>query len=175
MPIDGIGHQMHNNIEFPSGQAIVDTINLFDGLGVENEVTELDVSIYSGSFPNAIGDYSEIPFDRFVLQGYRYRTFFQAFRQLAGKIKSVTLWGQADDHTWLTSPARVDAPLLFDTSLKTKLAYWGAIDPLQLPGADLVTTISAEPTTVPAGKCRAPRDHRQESGRSHHGGTLPDQ
>jgi endo-1,4-beta-xylanase len=151
VPVDGIGHQMHNNIEFPSGQAIIDTIELFDGLGIENEVTELDVSIYSGSFPGAIGDYSEIPFDRFVLQGYRYRTFFQAFRQLAGKIKSVTLWGQADDHTWLTSPGRVDAPLLFDTSLKAKLGYWAAVDPLQLPGADLVTTIGAEPTTAPAG------------------------
>jgi len=150
-PVDGIGHQMHNNIEFPSGQAIVDTIELFDGLGIENEITELDVSIYSGSFPVAIGDYSEIPFDRFVVQGYRFRTFFQAFRQLAGKIKSVTLWGQGDDHTWLTSPGRVDAPLLFDTSLRAKLAYWAAVDPLQLPGADLVTTLSAEPTSATAG------------------------
>ena len=63
----------------------------------------------------------------------------------------MTLWGQADDHTWLTSAGRVDAPLLFDTSLKAKLAYWAAVDPLQLPGADLVTTVSAQPATVPAG------------------------
>jgi endo-1,4-beta-xylanase len=152
VPIDGIGHQMHNNVEFPSGQAVVDTINMFDALGVENVITELDVSIYSGSLPGPIADYAEIPADRLVMQGYRYRTFFQAFRQLQGKIKWVTLWGQADDHTWLTSNTRADAPLLFDIALKKKLAYWGVVDPLQLPGADLSTSISGATNDVPAGQ-----------------------
>jgi endo-1,4-beta-xylanase len=151
VPIDGIGHQMHNNIDFPSGQAIIDTINMFHDLGVENEVTELDVSIYSGSNPNAIDDYALIPQDIFVRQGYRYRIFFDAFRQLQGKIGSVTFWGQADDHTWLTSATRVNGPLLFDTSLKKKFAYWGVIDPLQLPGADLSTTVIADSNTVVSG------------------------
>jgi endo-1,4-beta-xylanase len=45
VPIDGIGHQMHNNVDFPSGQAIIDTINMFSGLGMDNQVTEMDVSI----------------------------------------------------------------------------------------------------------------------------------
>ncbi len=142
---------MHNNIDFPSGQAIIDTINLFHDLGVDNEVTELDISIYSGSNPTAIDDYALIPQDIFVRQGYRNRIFFDAFRQLAGKIGSVTFWGQADDHTWLTSSARVNGPLLFDTSLKKKFAYWGVIDPLQLPGADLSTSVVADTNTVVSG------------------------
>jgi endo-1,4-beta-xylanase len=54
IPVDGVGHQMHNNVDFPSGQAIIDTIELFHGLGVKNEVTELDVSIYSNSLPGPI-------------------------------------------------------------------------------------------------------------------------
>ena len=37
------------------------------------------------------------------MQGYRYRDFFQAFKQLTGKLTVVTFWGQADDHTWLAS------------------------------------------------------------------------
>jgi hypothetical protein len=152
IPIDGIGHQMHNNVDFPSGQAIMDTINMFYGLGIDNQITELDVSVYSNSFPNSVTDYADIPADRFLLQGYRYRTFFDAFRQLQGKISSITFWGQADDHTWLTSAARVNAPLLFDTSLKKKLAYWGIIDPLQLPGADVSTTISADSAAVQSGQ-----------------------
>jgi endo-1,4-beta-xylanase len=152
IPIDGVGHQMHNNIEFPSAQAIIDTINMFHDLGMDNQITELDVSIYSGSFPTAILDYADIPPDRFVRQGYRYSIFFQAFRQLQGKISSITFWGQADDHTWLTSAQRVNAPLLFDTSLKKKLAYWGVIDPLQLPGADLATSVSADASQVQAGQ-----------------------
>ena len=67
--------------------------------------------------------------------------FFQAFKQPQGKIKSVT-FGKADNQTWLTSAGRVDGPLLFDVSFKNKLAYWGVVDPLQLPGADLSTTMS---------------------------------
>jgi len=151
VPLDGVGHQMHNNVDFPSGQAIVDTINLFHGLGLDNQITELDVSVYSNSFPGPVTDYSDIPAGRFLLQGYRYRTFFEAFKQLKGKISNVTFWGQADDHTWLTTAGRVNAPLLFDTSLKKKLAYWGVVDPLQLPGADISASIKAQPDPVLSG------------------------
>ncbi len=151
VPIHGIGHQMHNNIDFPSSQAIIDTVNMFDGIGLRNEVTELDVSIYSGSSTTIYDDYSIIPQDLFIRQGYRYGIFFDAFRQLQGKIDSITFWGQADDHTWLTTSGRVDGPLLFDQSLKKKFAYWGVIDPLQLPGADISTSISADSRIVLSG------------------------
>jgi hypothetical protein len=143
IPVDGVGHQMHNNVDFPSGQAIIDTIEMFHALGVKNEVTELDVSIYSNSLPGPIVDYFDIPEERLILQGYRYRTFFNAFKQLQGKIASITLWGQADDHTWLATAQRTDAPLLFDRSLLTKHAYWGVVDPLQLPGADVAVSLDA--------------------------------
>ena len=133
VPIDGIGHQMHNNVDFPSGQAIVDTINMFSGLGIDNQVTELDVSIYSGSNPVIYDDYALIPQSLFIKQAYRYKTFFDVYRQLTGKISSVTFWGLADDDSWLTSPTRVNAPLLFDQSFKHKLAYTAIIDPSQLP------------------------------------------
>jgi len=157
VPIDGVGHQMHNNVDFPSGAAVTNAIDTISALGVENSVTELDVSVYSNSFPGPVIDYTNIPADRFVLQGYRYRTFFEAFKQaaLAGKLKSVTTWGKSDAQTWLTSPTRVDGPLLFDISFKKKLAYWAVVDPLQLPGADLSTTMTAAPMTVPAGQAVA--------------------
>jgi endo-1,4-beta-xylanase len=135
VPIDGIGHQMHNNVDFPSAEAILETINLFAGLGIEQQFTELDVSIYSGSFSTPVVDYADIPADRFIRQAFRYRDFFQALRQLPGKVNSVTFWGQADDHTWLTSASQVNGPLLFDTSLQHKLAYSALVDPSQLPNA----------------------------------------
>ncbi len=157
VPIDGVGHQMHNNVDFPSGAAVTNAINTIHALGVENAVTELDVSVYSNSFPGPVIDYTNIPADRFVLQGYRYRTFFEAFKTLAleGKLKSVTTWGKSDQSTWLTSSTRVDGPLLFDISFKKKHAYWAVVDPLQLPGADLSTTMTAAPMTVPAGEAVA--------------------
>jgi len=126
---------MHSNIEFPSAAAVITTLNLCTALGLDNQITELDVSIYSGTFPQLFTAYEDIPTDRFVKQAFKYRDLFRSFRYLSGDISSVTLWGQADDHTWLTSSGRVNAPLLFDTGLKHKLAYTAIMNPSELPGA----------------------------------------
>jgi endo-1,4-beta-xylanase len=142
VPVDGVGHQMHNNIEYPSAAAIIETINRSAALGLDNQITELDVSIYSGTFPDPFGAYEDIPADRFVRQAFKYRDFFNSFRYLSNKISSVTFWGQADDHTWLTSGARVDAPLLFDPDLKHKLAYTAIVNPSELPGAGSTATFA---------------------------------
>ena len=102
VPIDGIGHQMHGNIEYPSADVVIATLNQFTALGLDNQVTQLDVSIYSSTFPQPFTAYEDIPADRFVRQAFRYRDLFRSFRYLSGDLSSVTLWGQADDHTWLT-------------------------------------------------------------------------
>ena len=112
----------------------------------------MDVSIYSGSFPTPFTSYTDIPQSRHVQVGYSYLGFVQALKQVSSKIVSITIWGTSDDKSWLTSSAKVDAPLLFDPSLQKKPAYWAFVDPLQLPGADLSTAITAAPTTVPAGQ-----------------------
>ncbi len=151
VPVDGVGHQMHNNFEFPPVQGFIDTVNQFAALGVLQHVTEFDVNIYSGSANTPIANYDEIPLDRHVKVAYHYRDYFEAFKKLKDKIQSVTLWGLADDNTWLTSSGRVNAPLLFNDQLKSKFAYWGVIDPLQLPGADLSTSVVADSNTVLSG------------------------
>jgi endo-1,4-beta-xylanase len=48
------------------------------------------------------------------------------YRSRRDKVSSVTLWGLADDDTWLDSfPIdRTDAPLLFDDKLRPKPAFW---------------------------------------------------
>ena len=150
IPIDGVGHQMHSNIGYPSVSSITDTINMFADLGVDNQITELDMSVYTDS----TSKYSVVPEDILIKQGYLYRDFFQAFRQLKGKISSVTFWVTADDHTWLsTFPiTRLDMPLLFDQQLLAKDAYWGVVDPLQLPGADISLTGSADSNSAVRGQ-----------------------
>ncbi len=142
IPIDGIGHEMHSNVQYPSAQSLVDTVNLFSSVGLDNEITELDISVYTDS----TSSYSTVPDSIIAEQGYRYRDYFQAFRQLKGKISSVTLWGIADDDTWLDSfPInRLDLPLLFDTNLQAKPAYWGVVDPSQLPGSGLTGSIASK-------------------------------
>src|SRR4030095_13081693 len=99
-------------IEYPPVQTIIDSINMFGTTGVEQSVTELDYSIYSGSFPTPFTIYTDIPASRHSMVGYSYRNFLQAIEQ-TGKIVSVTIWGTSDDKSWLTSSSRVDEPLAF--------------------------------------------------------------
>ena len=58
---------------------------------------------------------------------------------LKGKLDAVTFWGMGDDNTWLGNfPIhRLDLPLPFDTRLQAKPAYWGIVDPTELPGFGL--------------------------------------
>jgi endo-1,4-beta-xylanase len=131
VPIDGVGHQMHISIASPSAEVIEETILMFAELGVEQHITELDMSIYA----NDIDSYTTVPDEILVRQGKRYKAVFDAFKRQADHIQSVTFWGLADDHTWLkTFPvARINLPLLFDERLQAKPAYWGVVDPTKLP------------------------------------------
>lgn len=130
VPIDGVGHQMHINVGWPTVAETEAMLQKFAALGVTQQITEMDVSIYrdsSESFPAP-------PADRLLSQAYVYRDMLALFRRHAGQISSVTLWGLADDNTWLdTFPVtRKDAPLLFDTGLQAKSAYWGVVDPTRI-------------------------------------------
>jgi len=134
VPVHGIGMQMHINILNPSVAAIEETIEMFGELG-EVHITELDMSIYA----NDTDSYTTVPAEVLIKQGYRYKEIFEALRRQGqagtGKLHSVTLWGLADDHTWLSTfpTTRINLPLLFDEALQAKWAYWGIIDPSQLP------------------------------------------
>ncbi len=134
VPIDGIGHQMHENVEVSSKQSVIETINMFSSLKIDNQITELDISIYT-DYESKTGftDFRSIDEKLLIKQGYRYRDLFDAFKSLKGKISSVTFWSHSDDHSWLSKPNKIDSPLLFDRNLKSKHAFWGIIDPKKLP------------------------------------------
>jgi endo-1,4-beta-xylanase len=99
-------------------------------MGLDNQVTEMDVSVYTNST-----DTSPPTAEVLIKQAYRYRDVFDVFRELQAMISSVTLWGLGDDTSWLkTFPiTRDDKPLLFDEDLQAKPAFWGVVDPDQLP------------------------------------------
>lgn len=131
VPVDCVGHQMHVNVQNPSIASFRDTINAFAPLGVTQQVTEMDISVYT----NGTDSLPTIPEATLVQQGYRYRDFFREFRRLKEHISAVTVWGLGDDNTWLKSfpIRRLDLPLLFDEDLQAKHAFWGIVDPLRLP------------------------------------------
>ncbi|MNM16229.1 Endo-1,4-beta-xylanase A precursor [compost metagenome] len=132
IPVDGVGHQMHNGINNPTPAEIEETLNMFAGLGVENQVTELDISVYPN---NSAAGYTSLPKEVEIEQAYYYRDIFKVFKKVkdSAYLTSVTLWGLSDAHTWLTQSTRTDYPLLFDQELQAKLAYWAVVDPSKLP------------------------------------------
>ncbi|PLS01060.1 endo-1,4-beta-xylanase [Neobacillus cucumis] len=152
VPIDGVGHQSHIQIGWPSEADIEKTINMYADLGLDNQITELDVSMY-GWPVRAFPTYGAIPQQKFEDQADRYDRLFKLYEKLGDKISNVTFWGVTDNHTWLNDRADVyydqngnvvtdtnapyatvvrnsgkDAPFVFDPDYNVKPAYWAIID-----------------------------------------------
>jgi endo-1,4-beta-xylanase len=143
VPVDGVGHQLHVNIERPQVADIEQAITTFAALGLDNQITELDMSVYT----NNSDSYTAVPAEVSVEQGYRYAEVFDVLRRQRAHISSVTVWGLADDGTWLsTFPiTRLNTPLLFDGQLQAKPAYWGVVDASKLPARTRTLTVPAAP------------------------------
>jgi endo-1,4-beta-xylanase len=135
VPIDGVGHQSHIQVGWPSTADIEKSINMFAGLGLDNQITELDVSLYGWPPKPAYETYGMIPVEKLQAQADRYDQLFKLYEKLGDKISNVTFWGITDNHTWLNDRAQqynggvgVDAPFVFDPDNNVKPAYWAIID-----------------------------------------------
>lgn len=143
VPIDGVGLQCHINLApgtDPNEQSYHQTvenleqaIEMYASLGLDVQVTEMDLSVYLRGIqytPDMF--YTPETFTPEVQQqqAERYREFFELFRKHSDKISSVSLWGIADDNTWLSefSSGRQDFPLLFDAQQQPKPAFWTVVD-----------------------------------------------
>lgn len=125
--IDGLGLQGHWNVGFPSDDLIKQALDKFKTLGLEIQITEMDVSVYT----SATDPETEYTAEVEQMLTAAYSRFFKAFRSYRDDITSVTFWGLADDKTWLDNfpvAGRKNYPLLFDTELKPKKAYFTITD-----------------------------------------------
>lgn len=132
VPIDGVGHQTHINIEWPSVDQILESMQRFEELGLDNIITELDMSVYVYNDHN---DYGPVmPEHILQKQAQRYRDLFEGLKANKQLLSAVVFWGIADDHTWLSTfpVTRSEAPLLFDKQHQAKPAFWGVVDPSKL-------------------------------------------
>ena len=129
VPIDGIGHQTHISIEGPPVDAIIASMKKFKELGLDNLITELDMSLYAWNDRSDYG--AEVPEDVLERQADRYRELFDALKANKGLVSGVVFWGISDDHTWLSTfpVTRTEAPLLFDKNYQAKPAFWAVVDP----------------------------------------------
>ncbi len=127
VPIHAIGIQGHWQLGWPSADSIRQSLEMYSELGLEIQITELDISVY------AWGDNSMLPgmtLDLLKRQADRYQTLFNIFKDF-DQIKKVTTWGFADDDTWLDNHpvrGRKDWPMMFDIDQKPKEAFWRVVE-----------------------------------------------
>lgn len=133
VPIDGVGFQTHINLNYPSVEDIRKSIKRFAELGLDVQITELDISVYkSDTEPK-----KDITEDILLEQAYRYKSLFDMFKEEAalGNLSNVTIWGLTDDKSWLNDfpvKGRGNAPLFFDGNLKEKPVYTALVNPENL-------------------------------------------
>lgn len=107
--IDGMGMQSHWGVNGPSISEIENAFKRYAELGLEIEITELDIGLDGGTEEQ---------------QAERYREVFQLFKKYDHVITNVTLWGPSDDLSWRGD----DDPLLFNRNHEPKPAFWAIVD-----------------------------------------------
>jgi endo-1,4-beta-xylanase len=134
VPIHGVGLQGHWALNEPSREQLEKTLEDFSRLGLNIQITEMDISVYpkehasrERTAADASTDYTP---EKEQKQTDVYKMCFEVFRKYKSKISSVTFWNISDRHSWLDNfPVRnrKDYPLLFDRDLQPKKAYWAVV------------------------------------------------
>lgn len=138
--IDGIGMQGHYKMPTFNLANFEESIRTFTGMGLDVQLTELDLSIYAWGEPGIK------PFNETLKQQQAdlYGEIFRILRKYstpwekdAGVVTGATFWGVADDYTWLdsqnqagggSSADRKDYPLLFDIYHQPKKAFYAVFN-----------------------------------------------
>lgn len=134
VPIHGVGIQGHWSIFEPSEQELRDALDAYSQLGLQVQITELDVSLYKWEKETRERGADES--DAFTpeleqKQIEKYKMFFDVFREYKDVLTGVTFWNVSDHHTWLDNypvPGRKNYPLLFDQERQRKKAYEAVTD-----------------------------------------------
>jgi endo-1,4-beta-xylanase len=134
IPIHGVGLQGHWSINNPSQEELEKSIQLFSSLGLQVQVTELDVSVYAGRQGGQLingqrrDTTSTFTEEMERLQREKYKMAFDVFRKHRDKITGITFWNISDRYTWLDGRGRKNYPLLFDINRQPKKAYYDVVN-----------------------------------------------
>ena len=80
--IDGIGMEAHLDSRYPSASEFETAIEKFESLGLDIQITELDITNSTGT------------------NGKLYPQIFEVAMRHAKNISCVTLWGTTDERSW---------------------------------------------------------------------------
>lgn len=135
VPVNAVGLQGHWAINEPSAAKLDSTLADFSKLGLQIQVTELDISVYPKEHiarerkpEDSSTDYTP---EKEAMQTTVYKYCFALFRKYKKYITGVTCWNVSDKNSWLDNfpvKGRKDYPLLFDKNLQPKKAYWAIVE-----------------------------------------------
>ena len=145
VPITGVGLQGHWSIYEPAAPELQTAIDRFSSLGLNVQITELDVSIYpweKNRRTRRPDESDQLTPELEQSQTQQYGQVFSIFRANAAHapagsaiihpaVTGVTFWNVSDKHTWLDDypvPGRKNYPLLFDGYNQPKEAFYRVID-----------------------------------------------
>jgi len=118
VPIGGVGLQMHIGIDsYPAPQAVLANMQRLTALGLEVQITEMDVQIQGDRRPVQT---------RLALQAQVYRDMLGVCLEVVG-CTAFVMWGFTDLYSWLPGP---DAPVIFDRDYRPKPAYFALMGDL---------------------------------------------
>ena len=144
VPITGIGLQGHLHLDGPDAKTEALTIETFAALGLQVNISELDVDILPRTTRSDSADVSTtaagtaqsnpyvngLPDEMQQALAKRYSEFFKVFVQHHASIGRVTFWGVTDGGSWLNNfptRGRTNYPLLFDRQGKPKPAFYAVL------------------------------------------------
>ena len=116
VPIDGIGFQCHFALDSISAAMLEKTMRAFTDLGLEVQITELDIRLPL----DRAGQVNSQDLER---QAQQYGEVVQACLGVRG-CTAVQVWGFSDAHSWISRSSRgYGAATLFDQEYRPKPAY----------------------------------------------------
>lgn len=124
VPIHGIGIQAHYDIVFHKPDSIRRLIEKYADLGLNIQITEMDVSVFDFNDTNI--SLLRPTIEMLEKQAMFYEKAFEIFREYKNNIMGVTLWGVTDKYTWRDDfpiRGRKDWPMLFNEHGEPKPAF----------------------------------------------------
>jgi endo-1,4-beta-xylanase len=113
--IDGIGLQSHLDVSFPGISAYEKAVKSFSEVGLDLQVTELDVTT-SGKSDSS-----------FATQADYYGNIMKVLVKYSKSISAVVFWGTTDDQSWRASKY----PLLFNEDYTAKKCFYSIVESVE--------------------------------------------
>ena len=122
VPINGVGLQMHVSLDgYPPPQDVLANMKRLAALGLEVQITEMDVKIQDDPRPMQV---------RLAAEAQVYRDMLSTCLAVK-QCTAFVMWGFTDRHSWIpAATGHPDAPLIFDAAYRPKPAFFALMNVL---------------------------------------------